>query len=433
MALSWASIASIVYGSLHVILLFAIGYIVYKQGTHEKIVSKSFVKDVWSQRKIYGTVLVHIYDCATDIAVLIIWFGLMQDELDGHDYEDVNMQIYFWTAFCFIILHRLVVLAYMMSEFSISTWYYPILALLDLAIFVGVYESITMAKQIDNAGNDTNEDEVELATTSKISSTLQENPESEKGNYVSEVSIGEKQKTIQFIEAAVESLPQVIVQSAFIIRSQNDEDLRTNNSGQWLLILSLIGSTVSVANKYRWVDDIALKDKYSGFKPNLEFPNCMNYWYFLPTIWRYCNTITRFTVFSLLWGVCGGYWIMVYILFTYAMTCAGTFCMRYVESNLNCYAIFPGFFVSILLIPGISDIRSFQLVLRIRWIDNIIAYGMIALFAGVKFDCNKCADKNLRHFGQNTMIDQFFTIGFIALIMDGILYVVSRHFKMWKK
>ena len=48
--------------------------------------SKSFLKELWSYRSIYGAVIVHFYDTATDIGILIYWYKLMIDEQD----ENIN-------------------------------------------------------------------------------------------------------------------------------------------------------------------------------------------------------------------------------------------------------------------------------------------------------------------------------------------------------
>merc|ERR1719461_1752392 len=124
---------------------------------------------------------------------------------------------------------------------------------------------------------------------------------------------------VQFTESAFEAMPQVILQTAFIIRSYNDERLRENGNSL-LLLLSLIGSVVSVANKYRWLDGGLVNPKYKGFRFQKQCPGCINWRYLLAAIWRYCHVITRFAVFSLVWGVCGGWWLGIYLVFSYIAT-----------------------------------------------------------------------------------------------------------------
>ena len=119
-------------------------------------------------------------------------------------------------------------------------------------------------------------------------------------------------------------MPQVILQTAFLIRSANSSLRETDNSGTLLLLLSLIASVMSVANKYRCLDDRftsrGLKSQYKGFKLKCRFPGCINWWYLLTAIWRYSHIITRFTVFSLIWGVCGGWWVGIFMVYSLLLT-----------------------------------------------------------------------------------------------------------------
>ena len=60
----------------------------------------------------------------------------------------------------------------------------------------------------------------------------------------------------------LESLPEVILQTVFVIRSVNDETLsdaeQANGSNVLILIIiSIIASIISITNKYVWIDDIS--------------------------------------------------------------------------------------------------------------------------------------------------------------------------------
>ena len=60
----------------------------------------------------------------------------------------------------------------------------------------------------------------------------------------------------QFLEGVLESLPEAILQSIFIMRSYNDPDLRGSGDSTFiiLLYLSIFASIISIANKYIWAD-----------------------------------------------------------------------------------------------------------------------------------------------------------------------------------
>ena len=67
---------------------------------------------------------------------------------------------------------------------------------------------------------------------------------------------GPLQKAMQLGEAVLESLPEVIMQSVFMIRSLNDEYLTEIESDIfWLIIISIIASILSITNKYVWIDE----------------------------------------------------------------------------------------------------------------------------------------------------------------------------------
>merc|ERR1711902_477862 len=105
-------------------------------------------------------------------------------------------------------------------------------------------------------------------------------------------------------------------------RSYNDENLRENGNSL-LLLLSLIGSVVSVADKYQWMhdeDEQLINAVYVGFQFKEQCPGCINWRYLLAVICSYCHIIARFAVFSLIWGVCGGWWMGIYLVLLYVVT-----------------------------------------------------------------------------------------------------------------
>eukprot|EP01084_Bolivina_argentea_P214921 364825_1 len=428
MALSWGSIISIIYFFLYTILLFVVSFIVYKQGTHDKVVSKSFLKDVWAQRSIYAAVLVHFYDTATDIGIMVIWYGLMQDELNGHNYEDVDMKVYFWSGFTFMILYRLIVVIFIIKFAHHDKWYAIILALLDMYILVAVYQSFTDAQDIiyenQQPSYQPSYQPIELQTMDSKSRT-----DKQIDVHVKQVVLCQAQKIIQFGEAVIEAMPQVILQAAFIIRSANDVTLRSSTP-PYLLLVSLIASVISVANKYRMVDDGdddddeedgSIKPEYKGLKPKLKFPGCLNWWYLVAAIWRYCHIITRFTLFSLIWGVCGGYWIGIYAAFSYLTSIAAGFCTTCDGEEHCCFSFLISFPFAVIILPGVytppSDLKAYL----IRWFDNLMGYVLVIVFMFVSFECKICNDAKDREFGQNDIIDILLAIGIGSYVFDVIL------------
>ena len=139
-----------------------------------------------------------------------------------------------------------------------------------------------------------------------------------------------QQKTIQLLESIFESLPQVtfittvdtfrieyanctqvVLQSVFIIRSFNDDNLRENSSIQ-LVALSLAASLFSISNKYTWLDQESVMEgaKSPEWKSRCL---CFNPLYALRVIWRFSHVATRFCMLSLVWSVLGGTFVAIFL------------------------------------------------------------------------------------------------------------------------
>eukprot|EP01083_Nonionella_stella_P067822 179659_1 len=222
------TVVTILYFSSYLLLLLFIAIQVYVTEKHSD--KKSFLKAIWSKKAIYGQILIHFYDTATDLGVLIQWYLLAQNEQNT---VHIDMYSLVWATVSFLVLYRLltaimVLVAAYNNQLSITETIFDVfLSLIDMYVVKVVYKSIK---------------------TNKSEPTS-------------------KQKAIQLNESIFESLPQVILQTVFIVRSWNDT---LNPSSLYLVSISLIASVFSVANKYVWLDkDSALfKARDPHWKPN---------------------------------------------------------------------------------------------------------------------------------------------------------------------
>eukprot|EP01083_Nonionella_stella_P299176 1015202_1 len=273
MDLEYSSILSIIYFSVNIIFLGGLGLIVYKQGGHE-VKSKTYLQDIWSQRKIYAPLLIHFYDTATDIGVIYNWYQLMQKEQNDPDvdYTSVDMTIFFWSGITFLSVYRVCLLCFAIWEWLINgegVWYHALLVLCDLYIFTAVYESFSEAQGLitSNAEKRLKKIQKREEERRKLREQLEkdaaeyeyedddEEEEEEEQEFEEEAEDVEeeelepatKQKWIQFGEAVTESMPQIVLQSVFIIRSANDPQLRKSGSNVFLILLSIMASLFSVA------------------------------------------------------------------------------------------------------------------------------------------------------------------------------------------
>merc|ERR1712228_153801 len=235
--LGWPAIASIVYFSFYFLLLTSLAYYVHKTGEYKD--KKSFLMAIWKKKGIYGQILLHLYDTATDCGVLVEWYLLAEKEKNGDNVESLDMSALFWTSIAFIIFYRLI--STFIGCYGAKQSYYNnvikwmffdgFLGLIDVYVIKAVYIAI-------------DEDEEEATP---------------------------RQKMIQLGEAIVESLPQIVLQSVYIIRGQNDETIQANST-LYLVGLSLLASLFSITNKFIWVDGTCVE---FGEEAQWSKPSCL--------------------------------------------------------------------------------------------------------------------------------------------------------------
>eukprot|EP01084_Bolivina_argentea_P271588 462175_1 len=469
--LKWSSIASIIYFSLYALLLLALAFHVHRTGNYKS--KKSFLKALWLKRGIYAAILVHLYDTATDVGVIIEWWGLAQNEKSGkYNYETLDMEVFVWTAISFLLLYRVVtvIIAIVACHDNQDDWnVYVIdvcLSLVDMYVIRAVYKAIKGDAQEPTP----------------------------------------KQKMIQLAESVFESLPQVVLQSVFIIRSNNDAKLR-EDSTLYLVAISLIASLFSVTNKYIWLDKEAVvqyareshlkcrgakcssntsdtesnmvtdlpvcpvdKIEFNETKPNKteqkcrfcdqEIQDCIGYvcvkcsyrickncysqntyehnknecirvWYVLRSLWRFSFVATRFVALALVWAVLGGAFIGIFVSFSfvYWFIIYYIFVVRHIwgsnDNDCSEYLLFlmvSGMFAVASLI---SNIPSSKYILAIaHGIEIFITMCIVTLFAfNDNIDCKSCADPDFRQATKNIYIMAFVISGWSFMIIDLGLYM----------
>eukprot|EP01084_Bolivina_argentea_P063390 115757_1 len=115
-------IALIVYASTYLFLVIAIGVLVYFKRKKRSRISaadkdRSYIETVWFAREIYAAVIVHLYDQATDVAIMVQWGRFLDEELSGtRDLESVNMLSFFVPGVGFIILYRVITMIFAIYE-----------------------------------------------------------------------------------------------------------------------------------------------------------------------------------------------------------------------------------------------------------------------------------------------------------------------------
>eukprot|EP01083_Nonionella_stella_P086917 241643_1 len=366
---------------------------------------KELLKVVWTKRGIYAPILVHLYDTSTDIGVIVEWWILAKNP-NNEINDAINMTVIIWLSFGFLILYRLATIAmliyarYSVEEVGISSkakdddeddslWIDVLLSLFDVYIIKAIYKSI-------------------------------KNEDSE---------AGPRQKLLQLLESIAESLPQMVLQSVFLIKTRH-----IDTSSTAIVALSLAASLLSVTNKYVWFDADSVDPFAKTLDIKKECGSCVNYAYVVRIMWRFSLISLRFIIFSLVWCAIGGfYWfifaVISYILWVtyfYIITCveiikkkARNPSYRPLDMNVNQYR--PLLYA---LVAFVSYLLSKDNVLRlfiIHFVETTVSMAFITLFIFSPITCWRCTDPAERTI-DNRLIELYLVSGWSFLGLQVILF-----------
>ena len=252
---------------------------------------------IWNMKTLYLTSLIHIYDIATDIGILIEWGHLSYLQFNKSDnmidVGNLNMfELFIWSVIAFL-LYR-IISAFLIFKYT-KSYYRFFLQLMDLEIYRCI----------------------------RISHLLQKN------------KAGSLQRWLLKYEAIFESSPQAVLQLVYLI---NTKDF--NNA---LIISSLLFSFFSVAAKFTYDDATFFNanGKSLGFgfncccnkkhrkkrrmkklqnnNNNKHVCSCclcltFNIGYISRYLFRICDVFSRMLIFALIWTVTYGYLLMSIIM-----------------------------------------------------------------------------------------------------------------------
>ncbi len=246
-------------------------------------------------------------------------------------------------------------------------------------------------------------------------------------------------------------LPQIFLQSVFIIRSANDIELR-KGSNIYLILLSTIASLFSICSKWAHIDKLfIIREKAHNIKldcckfPN-PFPYFVNPWYIARIMWRLCHFLSSFSVLVLIWAVMGGwfalFWMIIafftwWIVLIRVKTRVSYF---YFDEWMRVWAIRRKRRCA--LVPcvamhgiGITMYRKGGYIYVFKVCQTFIGMGLITLFGMIKFDCVICADTIQRQIfnNENERIFIFWIIGCISMILDIIFFMICYYGKIIKE
>ena len=149
--------------------------------------------------------------------------------------------------------------------------------------------------------------------------------------------------------------------------------------------------------------------------------------YFVIILWRVCESVARFSIFTLLWSVVGGVYLVLYLVIDSAF-----YILLARFSSLLMLPAVPGqkwdglFHINILFalqsVVGIP-LRPKPSVMVIRFLDSILVLGaVIAVFALVEFDCPFCTDPYQRSASNNPYVRILLIAALCSVVLQPVIF-----------
>eukprot|EP01084_Bolivina_argentea_P189660 326125_1 len=232
------------------------------------------------KRKVYLSLIPHIFDQATDYGVVYTYYSIWQEHEDS-EMGDANPKYFFYASLFVIIFHRAIssVAIYRLTQ----SWKDVILQSFDILMVKAIWLNYKLDKKEPV------------------------NP----------------QRYLQILEAALESAPQILISSGYILKSSTDKNAQPISS---LIIISALFSLWSLVSRVA-ADDRIMFNKYSETWEthrwkDIEFRYdecpCINIRYlFRVLIWRFFEITNRIFVCLLIWINLGGLALSIIICFEF--------------------------------------------------------------------------------------------------------------------
>ena len=260
----WTTVHSLIvtisYLSLYVTLVL---FIILKNFEIQRSI-KHNIRQIWKKRCVYGTVLVQIFDQASDIGVLMLWWQYASLEQAGKiDILHLDMNLLCSLSMISIASSR--IMSAFIVLFTIDYNY--------TQSKVNIPAPVSHNKDLNiNSSSNTKHERYFDALLCLFELYLIKQVWIIHKNSKIEESTPEM-KSVKWIEAIFESIPQTVLQSVFFIRTfdSTNNKFGINNINQGLfLMFSLFWSVVSAANKFVVMDERDTSFDVSIHKPKLS-------------------------------------------------------------------------------------------------------------------------------------------------------------------
>eukprot|EP01083_Nonionella_stella_P043282 116780_1 len=189
------------------------------------------------------------------------------------------------------------------------------------------------------------------------------------------------------MEATFESAPQILISTAFLVKSS------ISSANNPIIIISLITSFWSVSARVSGDDKLMFKDEWKSLECSSRFPfvNCR---YIIRVLWRFLEISSRIILLCLMWIDLGG--LSVFIVLTAELIYLSVICFGLQSIGVMGNIIY--------LVAAYSNKKSEQWAIsmtRLYWsyrvLSSYLYLMLVTVFAMGKFDEPKINDHRTRH------------------------------------
>jgi len=469
------AVIGFVYFTLNVLAIIYVGFHFYGKSAYAALCNY-FVQ----RRVILLSLTVYYLDTATDIVVLLTWLSLMQDEESGaEDYESIDMKAFFWPLVAFIVLYQMLLmfsncdshhkLDVLLSPLQLYPFRALWVSLRDSNIeghtfraqkqqetkkqneVYGNFEAEADAGQTEDAHNiqitEISDKESTMADDAKESTPpAEETPEipqkqdtlstpatpdtaaledKRSSVLVSQPALGElhehnptkQQRFMLILQCVVETIPGMLLQLVFWIRSANDPVL-SDNRETWLIPFSIVVSVITITDRFvRYIDDLYVVDHYKEKLCGV---------YLLRVSYRTCSLLANFVVLSMIWCIVGGMWIAIWAALSFIVwLVAASKVEGEVATAVNLGNAFRNVFALPVYYPMGWHIYKF--------VENVIGMILVLMFLWwpqflEEVEGVVSADTR-RGLNEQVRVQFLFAIGWAATLFAFALYQILDHLK----
>eukprot|EP01083_Nonionella_stella_P190303 704809_1 len=229
---------------------------------------KLWLKSLWQKKKLYLTVIPHLFDQATDLGVLFTYYALWNNSCTEPECTSsvIKPQYWFFASIFVISLHKIVscVAVYLLSRSCMDVIY----QFFDVLIIRAIYTNYKL-------------------NTNEPSSA---------------------QRYLQILEGTFEAGPQILISLAYI--------LKTDGSDSFVLI-SIIASLWTLTSRIVSDDKSVMDDEWKCLEFSYKRCPIVNWRYILRVFWRFCEVTNKATLYALMWLSIGGFSLIFIIGFEF--------------------------------------------------------------------------------------------------------------------